>query len=31
MADFIAGMWTGAGITLVSLIVFAITFGEREE
>lgn len=31
MAEFVAGAWTGAGIVLVSVLVFVVAFGERDE
>lgn len=31
MIEFVGGAWLGCGITLVTLLVFVITFGERDE
>lgn len=31
MTEFVAGVWVGACITIVSMVVFVTVFGERDE
>lgn len=31
MTDFVTGAWVGCCITLVSLMVFVLVFGERDD
>lgn len=31
MTEFAAGVWLGCGVTLVTLVLFVIVFGERDE
>lgn len=31
MTEFVAGVWLGCGVTLVSMVVFVIVFGKRDE